>query len=162
MRTFVAASLALLISTPSFGFTYPGALCKQANSGGDPDTDSNGHAENGSTSNSLDLICPLVVDLPTNSGSLLTDVFYTDFTDVVNTGEVCCEARAKSLSSSSLWLGSQACSSDTGQSSSSANYSLLVPVVPSLDASRYLFCTLPANDTVGGGRSEIRGYRFNE
>jgi hypothetical protein len=135
--------------------TYPGAMCITV-TGGHPNErdravrDVNGQLFNGSPSQTLTVMCPVVGpwnDLSNGDA----EVFVTDRNQ---DEDVCCEARLNNVAA--IRTGTGACS----QATDTRNQTLQMtpPVFNFTFTSRYFVCTIPPADH--GERSGIRLYRY--
>lgn len=146
--------LSVTASTPAFASNYAGATCLKASTTGILDLDGDGFVENDGTGQ-LNLVCPIVIDDPYQL-PLDTRVWVTDLS---GTGNVCCEWRVRSPTSSTQFGGDDCTANSPG-------YDELSPASPfalSSNGARFLYCEVPAIDPNGpsGGVSEIRAFTYD-
>jgi hypothetical protein len=157
LRTTVVAAAVVALCAASAGaleHTYPDAMCVVV-TGDHPNDrdrairDENGQLFNGSPSQSLTVMCPIVGPWNDLSGGL-AEVFVTDRNE---DEDVCCEARLNNVGA--IVKGSTACSQDTDTRNQTLQ--MTTPEFNFTFTSRYFVCTIPPADH--GEASGIRLYR---
>jgi hypothetical protein len=153
----LSTSIASLLATAAGALqhTYPGNLCVPV-TGDHPNqsarviTDANGQIYNGSPSQSLEVVCPVIGpwnDLSDGDAEVWV-------TDRNSEEDVCCEARLNNVGA--IRVGTGACSQDTD--TRVQTLSMEPPVFNFSFTSRYFVCTIPPADK--GEQSGIRLYRY--
>lgn len=157
-RTALILASGLLMASPAMALehTYPGAMCVEVRDDGSLDQrqkvirDTEGQLFNGSPSQTLEVVCPVVGPFDDLSGGA-ANVFVTDRHPKK---DVCCETR---LNNVGAYLHSATvCSQDTDARNQTLTMS--PPSIGFTFTSRYFYCTIPP--THHGEASGIRLYRY--
>lgn len=107
-----------------------------------------------STTTDVQFVCPIDRSAFGPLGTLAVKVFVDDAT---TTGHFCCTALHSNASSGASWTSSTVCTTDAGTGVSSLD--MTVPGFTGTFDYAYVLCNIPPSVNVGGGRSELRGYR---
>lgn len=156
LLTQASLCLALLpcAGTAAATNNYPGFQCVASSGAVHPDSD--GHAENSSSTTTATVLCPVFVEAGV-SGLASSGAPQAFVTDQNLAEEVCCSSRVKNTGQSVV-SGGTLCSS--GSSPAAQVLSLTNPATPGGNFTfthRWIQCDLPA---IGVGVSEIRLYRY--